>query len=140
MLNGAGVSVTHQREELLHAACQPLINTLRQLEPLDFVLLFYSSDSIAIREHFSTLVERHFNDHLVSFGLTGACEFGWQKDLRVAIDLELLNAELFACFRVWLMADRSWVEINHLSFEAQGAEPQANTASLARATEAITLQ
>lgn len=139
MLNGTGVSVTHQREEILHTACLPLIETLRQLDPIDFVLLFHSSDSITIREHFSALVERHFKNNLVSFGLTGACQIGWHTDLKVAIDLELLSQEVFVCFRVWLLKDCSRVEINHLAFESRGAAPDINTKSLAKAADSVTI-
>lgn len=126
-------NINSKREAILYGACGELIGALRKIEPVEFVMMFYSGQKLGIGEQLRELIEGHFKTNTVAFEFTGECAMPWSGDFTVALDLELLHCGVFAFFRLYLCGKESSVEINHISFEEAGAEPHENTKLLAKA-------
>jgi len=129
-------NINEKRESILHSACHDLIKSMRKVEPAQFVMVFYSGQTLGIGELLRERIEGHFKPNTVSFEFTGECDVQWVGNFTVALDLELLHLGVFAFFRLYLCGDESSVELNHISFETAGNDPVDNTKLLAKAIQA----
>lgn len=127
MQTNSSESINSQRETILFEGCHDLIAALRKVDPVQFVMVFYSGQTLGIAEQLRDLIENHFKPNTVSFEFTGECAVPWAGSFTVALDLELLHAGVFAFFRLYLCGNESSVEINHISFETAGNDPVENT-------------
>ncbi|MFK5980425.1 MAG: hypothetical protein QM488_16230 [Rhizobiaceae bacterium] len=129
-------NINEKREAILHDACHDLIISMRKVEPVEFVMVFYSGQTLGIGELLRERIESHFIPNSVSFEFTGECDVQWTGNFTVALDLELLHQGVFAFFRLYLCGDESSVELNHISFEKAGNDPLENTKLLEKAIQA----
>lgn len=129
-------NINERREAILHEGCHDLIASMRKVEPAEFVMVFYSGQTLGIGELLRERIEGHFKPNTVSFEFTGECNVQWVGNFTVALDLELLYEGVFAFFRLYLCGDESSVELNHISFEKAGNDPLENTKLLAKAIQA----
>ncbi|MBL4725077.1 MAG: hypothetical protein JKY83_00090 [Rhizobiaceae bacterium] len=129
-------NINDTREAILHEGCHDLIKSMRKVEPAQFLMVFYSGQTLGIGEMLRERIEGHFKANTVSFEFTGECDVPWVGNFTVALDLELLHLGVFAFFRLYLCGNESSVELNHISFETAGIDPLENTKLLEKAIQA----
>jgi len=124
--------VTSLREEIIVAACRNLVENLRLLEPMDYFLALYSGNNLALGIEIQSLIDRHFKENSLTFDFTGECSHAWRGPFSVALDMELFFRGVFAFFRLHVFDDFARVELNHISFEHAGFNPDENTQLLSK--------
>ncbi|MBB4953978.1 hypothetical protein H4S14_002038 [Agrobacterium vitis] len=123
---------TTDRERIVAEFLSPIASELRLLDATDLVSFLRFDFLGNIADLVSSAAELYFHPGTVSFGAGGDYKCDWGELPEVSLDLEIKPRDITIYVKLVLSHDKAGVEINHISFQNPAAEPNENTAFLAK--------
>jgi hypothetical protein len=121
-----------QREQILAEAISPVASELRLLDAADLISLLRFECYGNLADLVASAAELYFHPGTVNFGLGGDYKLEWGGPAEVGIDLEIKPHGVTIYARLALAENHAGIEINHIAFQNASADPDENTAILAR--------
>ncbi|MDE1992749.1 MAG: hypothetical protein KGI75_09605 [Rhizobiaceae bacterium] len=121
-----------QRERILAEAISPVASELRLLDAADLISLLRFECYGNLADLVASAAELYFLPGTVNFGLGGDYKLEWGGPAEVTLDLEIKPQGVTIYARLSLAENHAGIEINHIAFEKGSADPDENTALLAR--------
>lgn len=121
-----------QREQILAEAISPVASELRLLDAADLISLLRFERYGNLADLVASAAELYFHPGTVNFGLGGDYKLEWGGPAEVTIDLEIKPRGVTVYARLALAEHHAGIEISHIAFEKASADPDENTAMLAR--------
>ena len=121
-----------QREQILAEAISPVASELRLLDAADLISLLRYECYGNLADLVASAAELYFLPGTVNFGLGGDYTLEWGGPAEVSIDLEIKPQGIIIYAKLALAEHHAGIEINHIAFENASADPDDNTALLAR--------
>ena len=121
-----------QREQILAEAISPVASELRLLDAADLISLLRFERYGNLADLVASAAELYFHPGTINFGLGGDYKLEWGGPAEVTIDLEIKPRGVTVYAKLALAEHHAGIEINHIAFEKASADPDENTALLAR--------
>ena len=121
-----------QREKILAEAISPVATELRLLDASDLISLLRFEYYGNLADLVASAAELFFHPGTVNFGLGGNYTLEWGGKPEVVLDLEIKPRGVTVYAKLALAEHHAGIEINHIAFEKASADPDENTALLAR--------
>ncbi len=121
-----------QREQILAEAISPVASELRLLDAADLISLLRFECYGNLADLVASAAELYFYPDTVVFGLSGDYKLEWGGPAEVVLDLEIKPQGVTIYARLTLTEHHAGIEINHIAFQNPSADPDVNTAMLAR--------
>ncbi|KQY26287.1 hypothetical protein [Rhizobium sp. Root482] len=127
---------SEQREKIVADAIRPVATELRLIDAADFIALLRFESHGSLSDLVSSAAELYFLPGTVNFGIGGNYSLDWDTQPEVVLDLELKPDGVTVYAQLALGKDQAGLEINHIAFQRPSADPDENTAFLARSLDA----
>lgn len=127
---------SEQREKIVADAIRPVATELRLIDAADFIALLRFESHGSLSDLVSSAAELYFLPGTVNFGIGGNYSLDWDTQPEVVLDLELKPDGVTVYAQLALGKDQAGLEINHIAFQRPSADPNENTAFLARSLDA----
>ena len=124
-----------QREKIVADAISPVATELRLLDAADLISLLRFEYNANIADLVASAAEMFFHPGTVNFGSGGAYKLEWGGTPEVTLDLEIKPHGVTIYAQLVLSDTHAGIEINHIAFVDPSADPDENTAFLARSLE-----
>ena len=124
-----------EREQIVAKAISPVASELRLLDASDLISLLRFECNGNLADLVASAAELYFHPGTVNYGAGGDYKLEWNSVPEVTLDLEIKPKGVTVYARLTLAADHASLEINHIAFSEPAADPNANTAFLARSLE-----
>ncbi|PWE57788.1 hypothetical protein DEM27_00900 [Metarhizobium album] len=125
---------TH-REKIIADAISPVATELRLLDAADLISLLRFEYHANLADLVSSAAELFFHPGTVNFGAGGNYTLEWGGVPEVTLDLEIKPPGVTIYAQLMLSDTVAGIEINHIAFQNPSANPDENTAFLARSLE-----
>lgn len=123
------------REVLVATAIQPVVRELRLIDIADYIAFIRLEHFACLADLVDSAAELYFMPGALRLGLGGEAHVCWTGNPRIVLDLELRPEGAVVYFQLSLTATNASVEVHYVSFDNPEAEPETNTAYLAKAIE-----
>ena len=120
------------REILVADAIKEVVSELRLVDVADYIAFIRLEHFACISDIVDSAAELFFMPGSLRLGHGGEAHVGWTEQPRIVLDLELRPPGATIYFALSLTALAASVEVNYVSFDAPEADPDRNTAFLAR--------
>lgn len=127
---------SEQREKIVADAIRPVATELRLIDAADFIALLRFESHGSLSDLVSSAAELYFLPGTVNFGIGGNYSLDWDTQPEIVLDLELKPDGVTVYAQLALGKDQAGLEINHIAFQSPSADPDENTAFLARSLDA----
>ena len=127
---------SEQREKIVADAIRPVATELRLIDAADFIVLLRFESHGSLSDLVSSAAELYFLPGTVNFGIGGNYSLDWDTQPEIVLDLELKPDGVTVYAQLALGKDQAGLEINHIAFQSPSADPDENTAFLARSLDA----
>ncbi|AHK43399.1 MULTISPECIES: hypothetical protein [Ensifer] len=128
---------SERREQIVAEAIRPVATELRLIDAADFIALLRFESYASLADLVESAAELYFLPGTVNFGLGGNYNLDWDSEPEIVLDLELKPRGVTIYVRLSLGNDTAGIEISHITFQNPSADPDENTAFLAKSlTEA----
>lgn len=128
---------SESREQIVAEAIRPVATELRLIDAADFIALLRFESYASLADLVESAAELYFLPGTVNFGLGGNYNLDWDSEPEIVLDLELKPRGVTIYVRLSLGNDTAGIEISHITFQNPSADPDENTAFLAKSlTEA----
>ncbi|MBB3608282.1 hypothetical protein [Rhizobium sp. BK602] len=124
-----------QRERILAEAISPVASELRLLDAADLISLLRFERYGNLADLVASAAELYFHPGTVNFGLGGDYKLDWGGPAEVTLDLEIKPRGVTVYAKLALAEHHAGIEIHHIAFEKPSADPDENTALLARSLQ-----
>jgi hypothetical protein len=121
-----------QRERILAEAISPVASELRLLDAADLISMLRLECYGNLADLVASAAELYFHPGTVTFGLSGDYKLEWGGPAEVSIDLEIKPEGVAIYAKLTLAEHHAGIEIHHITFDNASADPDVNTATLAR--------
>jgi hypothetical protein len=126
---------TASREVIVANAISEVVSELRLVEVADYIAFIRLEHFACIADIVDSAAERFFMPGTVRLGHGGEAEIGWDSTPRIALDMELRPQGATVYFTLGLTGPKASVDVNYVAFDDADADPERNTAFLARTLE-----
>ncbi|WP_457582281.1 hypothetical protein [Ensifer canadensis] len=123
---------SERREQLVAEAIRPVATELRLIDAADFIALLRFESYASLADLVESAAELYFLPGTVNFGLGGNYNLDWDSEPEIVLDLELKPRGVTIYVRLSLGNDTAGIEISHITFQNPSADPDENTAFLAK--------
>lgn len=123
---------SERREQIVAEAIRPVATELRLIDAADFIALLRFESYASLADLVESAAELYFLPGTVNFGLGGNYNLDWDSEPEIVLDLELKPRGVTIYVRLSLGNDTAGIEISHIAFQNPSADPDENTAFLAR--------
>ncbi|OCP20733.1 MULTISPECIES: hypothetical protein [unclassified Ensifer] len=120
------------REQIVAEAIRPVATELRLIDAADFIALLRFESYASLADLVESAAELYFLPGTVNFGLGGNYNLDWDSEPEIVLDLELKPRGVTIYVRLSLGNDTAGIEISHITFQNPSADPDENTAFLAK--------
>lgn len=124
------------REAIVAEAIREVVSELRMVDVADYIAFIRMERFGNICDLVESAAELYFMPGTLTLGHGGEAHVTWETEPRIVLDLELKPAGASVHFALTMGAEHASVEVNYVSFDAPDADPEANTAALARSLSA----
>lgn len=123
------------REAIVAEAIKDVVGELRLVDVADYIAFMRLEHFATVADIVDSAAEMFFMPGTVRLGHGGEAHVTWSDPPRIVLDLELRPVGATVYFALILEDERAAVEVNYVAFDRPDADPQRNTAFLARAIE-----
>lgn len=122
-----------QREMALADGVREVASELRLIDATDLVAFIRTGQLANISHLVNSAAELFYQPGAILFGQSADVDLAWGAPPAVVLGLEFHHPRVSAYFRLMLESRQAAVEMDYISFEEPSADPDENTAQLARA-------
>jgi hypothetical protein len=123
------------REAIVAGAIREVVCEMRMVDLADYIAFIRMERFAMIADIVQSASELYLMPGTLALGNGGEARVEWGEPPSIALDLELKPAGACVYFTLHLHAAHAAVEVNYVSFDTPGDDPQANTAFLARSLD-----
>jgi hypothetical protein len=131
---------TGEREKALAEGIRDVAAELRLVEVTDLVAFIQTGQFANVGSLVNSSAEMYFRPGTLTFGFSGDVDLKWGGTPSIFLDMEFRHGGVNVYFRLLLAAAHGGVEINYISFDEAGEDPDTNTARLTGAITGARLQ
>lgn len=128
------------REAIIANAIQDVANELRMIEVADYVAFIRLESMASIADIVESAAELYFMPGTLRLGHGCEAHVDWTGAPRIVLDLELKPRGISVYFTLALSADHAAVEVNYVSFDEPGSDPELNSLTLDNALQAARIR
>ena len=121
-----------ERERIVAEALSPVATELRLIDAADLVSLLRYERWGNISDLVASAAELYFLPGTVRFGTGGDYRLDWDSKPEIVLDLEIKPEGVTIYAQLSLADLQAGIEINHINFHRPSADPDDDTAFLAR--------
>lgn len=121
------------REAIIANAIQHVANELRMIDVADYVAFIRLESMASIADIVESAAELYFMPGTLRLGHGCEAHVNWTGDPRIVLDLELRPRGVSVYFTLALSAEHAAVEVNYVTFDEPGTDPELNSTMLENA-------
>lgn len=123
------------REIIVGNAIREVVSELRMVDVADYIAFIRIESFASIGDIVDSAAELYFMPGTLRLGHGGEAHVSWDSAPRIVLDLELRPGGATVYFTLELSDMSASIDVNYVSFDRPGQDPEANTLLLESALE-----